>query len=307
MTRSLARRSLTRSLVWIPFELLVFIAPCLKCEQSTSPTTPHPTAHAAPVSNAAYDVASIRKSKPDRWGMMDYISTDPDGLTGTRIRIMSLVCLAYGVSDYQVIGGPGWTFSDEYDVHAKMDESTMDMLRTLSPEQLRQTRQHMVQALLADRFNLTVHWETKQFQIYSLVVAKGGPKFHESKPEDSYMAGHAGGKDMMRIRGRPEGFMISAHGNSMDNFASMLSSQIHSKVQNDTGLWGSYDYTLRYLPEDSRLAIPSPYGAGDNRLPDDSEVSVSAALQEQLGLRLDPQKKSVDVVVIDHIEQPSAN
>jgi uncharacterized protein (TIGR03435 family) len=229
--------------------------------------------------------------------------TDPDGLTLMHVQVKSLICQAYGVSDYQVSGGPQWVTSDLFDVNAKMDEPTMNMLHTLSQDQVKQVRQNMAQALLADRFKLIVHHETKQLPIYALVVAKGGPKLSESKSNDDYKDGiqvpngRLGGKGTMRMESDSAGYLITVQGYSMDKFATQLSGQLHSKVQNDTGLKADYDFTLRYSPDDAPEAPSSS----------SPPPSIFTALQEQLGLKLESTKGPVDVIVIDHIEPPSEN
>jgi uncharacterized protein (TIGR03435 family) len=291
---------------------IALATPCTQGQQSPA-IAPAPAATTA-LPTLVYDVASVRKFMPDGGPMMISTRTDPDGLTATHVQVKSLICLAYDVSDYQVIGGPEWASSDFYDVRAKMDDSTIDTLRNLSPEQKTLVREHMAQALLADRFKLVVHHETKQFPIYALVVAKGGPKLLESKPNDDYkdgikgFDGQPGGKGMMRMQRDSGGFVFTAQGYSMDKFADQLSMQLRSNVQNDTGLKADYDFTLRYSPEDARVVVPNPSGAGGSAsLSDNSGISIFTAVQDQLGLRLESTKGPLDVIVIDHIERPSEN
>lgn len=215
----------------------------------------------------------------------------------------SLICQAYDVSDYQVTGGPAWVFSDYYDVNAKMDEAAIQTLKALAPDQAKLVREQMMQALLADRLKLAIHHETKQFSIYALVVAKGGSKLHESKPDDdnkNVPTGFDGkplGKGNMRMQGESAGYTLTAQGYSMDNFAGQLSGQLRSRVDNQTGLKGEYDFTLRYSRDDA----PEPSGS------EPSVPSIFTAIQEQLGLKLESTKGPVDVIVIDHIELPSEN
>jgi uncharacterized protein (TIGR03435 family) len=238
---------------------------------------------------------------------------DPDGMTITHNQIVSLIAMAYGVSHYQILGAPEWVDSDFYDVHAKMDEETMNTLRALPAEQAKLARQHMALALLADRFKLAVHHETKQFPIYKLVVAKGGSKLHEAKPGDEYANGltgadgKPGGKGMMSMRFDSGAMVITVQALSIDGLAQQLSAQMNSHVENVTGIKGDYDFTLRYKPESMQLEAPNPSGSGNANLSDNAAPSIVDALQEQLGLKLESQKGPLDVIVIDHIEQPSEN
>jgi uncharacterized protein (TIGR03435 family) len=285
------------------FGLLAWTAPFLLSQQTPPAGARSADAQAAAIPSAVYDVASIHKFKPNGGPLMVYTRTNPDGLTASHVQVKSLICLAYGVSDYQVTGGPEWASSDYYDVTAKMDESTMESLSTLSPDQKTLVRQHMAQALLADRFKLVVHHETRQFPIYALVVAKGGLKLHESKADDDYkdglkgFDGRPGGRGMMQMQSDSGGFVITAQGFSMDRLAVQLSGQLNSKVQNKTSVEGTYDFTLRYSPDDSVDATSSSSAA----------PSLFTALQDQLGLKLESQKGPLDLIVIDHIEQPSEN
>jgi uncharacterized protein (TIGR03435 family) len=282
---------------------IAFATTCLHSQQSPTPAAAPATAATTDLPTLVYDVASIHKFKPDDGPMIFYTKTNPDGLAISHIQIKSLVGLAYGVNDYQVTGSPEWASSDMYDVSAKMDEPAMEALGALSPEQKDLVRQRMAQTLLADRFKLAVHHETKQFPIYALVVAKGGPKLHESKPDDDYknglkgFDGQAGGKGMMQMRSDSGGFLITAQAFSMDRLAAQLSGQLNSHVQNHTGMAGTYDFTLRFSMNDSVDASAS----------DPSVPSLFTALQDQLGLKLESTKGPLDVIVIDHIERPSEN
>lgn len=269
---------------------------------------PPAAAESTPAVSFVYDVASFRKFKPDGGPMSVSMRTEQDGLNAMHVRIKSIICLAYDVYDYQVSGGPNWMDSDLYDLHAKMDEATMEMLGKLSADDAREARKHMAQALLADRLKLAIHHETRQFPVFVLEVAKGGPKVQEAKPGDEYsnglagMDGKPGGKGMMRMSSDPGGILITAQGLSMDRLAAQISGTVHSKVENETGLKGDYDFTLRYSPDDARVVVPNPsQGGGSAGLADNSEISIFTALQDQLGLKLESKKAPLDVIVIDHI------
>src|ERR1039457_6919582 len=140
----------------------------------------------------------------------------------------------------EVVGGPEWLTSDRYTIEAKADSATQEQIQKLSGPQMRLVGQQMVKGLLADRFKLKMHEETKEIQILAIVPARNGPKLHASMPGDSYAnglkdrdgQGHAG---MMRFNGEK----LTAQGVPLDNLASLLSEQLHQIVQNKTGLKGN--------------------------------------------------------------------
>src|SRR5690242_12062642 len=123
--------------------------------------------------------------------MVRLMST-PNGLDATNVTLQMLVKVAYGVEDNQISGGPSWFNSDHSDINAKMDSGAADALHKLNEDQGRLVRQHMLQALLGDRFKLTVRHETKELSVYALIAAKSGPKLHEAKPGDTYPNGIKG-------------------------------------------------------------------------------------------------------------------
>lgn len=243
----------------------------------------------------AYDVATIKPSDPNaRGGGVGTRSNGTFYSTGESLK--NGVCGAYDVMDFQCLGGPAWFESDHYDIEAKPDSSTTEQLLKLSWKQRWPVQQRMQQALFADRLKLKVHYETRQMTIFELVVAKGGLKMHEAKPGDTYANGLKGGDGKAFGGGS---YMVgngkmTAQGLSMDTLAAQLSGTTSHIVQNKTGLTGVYDFTLQYDDRD-----PPP--------PDSTAPSIYTALEEQLGLKLVPTKAPVDVLVIDHVERPSAN
>jgi uncharacterized protein (TIGR03435 family) len=141
----------------------------------------------------------------------------------------------------------------------------------------------MLQTLLEDRFQRKVHLETKELPIYALVVAKNGTKVHAIKDEGDTEIG--GG----------DGHQFTARQVSMQVFAGALARQFGSPVLDMTGLTGVYDITLDYAHDDSAAADNGP------------GPSIFTALQEQLGLKLEPRKGPVEVLVVDRAERPSQN
>jgi uncharacterized protein (TIGR03435 family) len=154
----------------------------------------------------------------------------------------------------------------------------------------------MQQALFEDRLKLKVHFETREMPIFALVVAKGGLKMHEAKPGDTYANGLKGpdGKAFGGGSSMVGSGKMTAQGMSMDSLAAQLSGTTSHVVENKTGLTGVYDFTLQYADSDR----PSS---------DSTAPSIYTALEEQLGLKLESTKGPVQVLVIDHVERPTAD
>jgi uncharacterized protein (TIGR03435 family) len=151
-------------------------------------------------------------------------------------------------------------------------------------------RRTMFQQILADRFKLVAHHETRELPIYQLTIGKNGSKLKESAPDDPAST-KPSRKGIMFGPGRGK---VTATGGSLSMFITALSRQLGRIIVDKTGLTGRYDFTLEWTPDD---AAPS----------DQSGPGIFTAIQEQLGLKLEPTKGPVDVIVIDHIEKPSAN
>jgi len=244
---------------------------------------------------AVYDVATIKPANPNAQGGGGGMR--PNGSFYTKNQsLKNIVCGAYDVMLFQCVGGPAWFESDQYDIEAKPDSATQEQLQTLGMKQRVQVYQRMKQALFADRLKLKVHYETREMPIFALVVAKGGLKMHESKEGDTYANGLKGSDGKAFGRGA---FMVgngkmTAQGMSMDALAGQLAATTSHIVNNKTGLTGVYEFTLKYSDD---VAASS-----DSTVP-----SIFTALEEQLGLKLESSKGPVQVLVIDHVERPSAN
>jgi bla regulator protein blaR1 len=259
-----------------------------------------------------YEVASI---KPNSSGTnMVRLMFSPDGLTATNGTLQMFINAAYRIDDNQISGGPSWLKSDHYDIEAKMDSATADALHKLSEDQSRLERQRMLQALLADRFKLTIHRETRELPIYALVIAKNGPKIQEAKPGDTYPNGIKGpdgraGAGMIFMSGRGS---VTGQGIPISDLVRFLSRQLGRKVEDKTGLTGKYDLTLQWTPDESQGAMfkgpsPEPQGSASPPPPDATGPSIFTVLEEKLGLKLESQKGPVEILVIDHAEKPSEN
>ena len=206
----------------------------------------------------AFDVASVKLVDP-KDGTVS--KTSYGEFMGS---LRYLVRAAYGLDDYRVAGGPKWMDDDKFSV----------VYKPVSPQ-----ANLMLRSLLADRFRLASHTETKELPIYALTVAKGGPKMEKADKPGGTSAG---------------GGMI---GGTMDmsRLATYLSSVLGRGVIERTGLTGTYRVSLRWTPDDH------PPSADSNT------PSLVTAIQEQLGLKLESTKGPVDILVIDHAEKPSPN
>jgi uncharacterized protein (TIGR03435 family) len=231
-----------------------------------------------------YDVASV-KQNISGGGANDVWSSTGIGIdrfTATNVPLLQIVELAYDVKEDQIFGLTGPIGSTRFDIEAKVVPPDGGGPPKLSGEQLAA----MIIPLLADRFHLTAHLETKTMPVYELVVARGGPKFQLSQTEAPGGSG-AGGKGA--------NWSLNFTGGSMADLASMLSDAAHRKVIDKTGLTGRADITLKWSDD-----VAAQQGGLD-------VVSIFTAVEEQLGLKLQSSKGPVETLVIDHVEMPSEN
>jgi uncharacterized protein (TIGR03435 family) len=282
------------------------IATIPRIDAQSSPAAPSPGGVAA--ARLTFDVASVKPNKSGDQRVM--IQMPPTGrYTATNIALRMLLRQAYDVQDFQIVGGPNWLASDRFDIVAKPPDGMT------GPEQIRP----MLRALLADRFKLVAHNETREMPIYSLVVARAdgklGPKLSAAKVdcEARFSATRRGGPPPdFPAPGQPMecGFMMApgnmnVGGMPMLELARSLSPMVGRIVIDKTGLKGRYDFQMTYAPE-GRGFGPGPGPGGAEPPPvDPNTPSLFTALQEQLGLKLESERGPVDVVVIDRIEQPT--
>jgi bla regulator protein blaR1 len=263
-----------------------------------------------------FEVASIKPtsaSDPHRvmFGMQ------PGGrFSANNVSLKQLMLFSFGIREYQLTGLPSWADSERYDITAKGEDDGSAVPNRMPTQAEMQSRQEktraMMQDLLAERFGLKFHRETKDLPIYSLVPAKGGPKLVEKKQEPVVDA--TGGPSVDGGRGpQPRGQMIrmgrgSITGEQMSTamLVNQLSSILGRNVVDKTGLTGQYDVKLSWAPDESQGALIP----GHEDRPESSGSdgpSVFTALQEQLGLKLESGKGPVEVVVVDKVEKPTQN
>jgi bla regulator protein BlaR1 len=254
-----------------------------------------------------FEVASIKPSNADLHRIMFQLQPG-GGLRTSGTTLKMLLAFAYDVRDVQISGGPGWINTDRFDVVAKAGGAvpeTPDDPRKMTDEQRKtvgdQARERL-RALLAERFQLTLHREAKEQSIYALVVAKNGPKLKESQAQ----VGDGPKGRMMMGRGQ-----LSGQGVPLELLTKTLSDQLGRSVIDRTGLKGNFDFKVEWTPDPGQGG-GGPFGGGPPPPdapppPDPNGPSVFTALQEQLGLRLESQKGPVDTLVIDKVEKPTEN
>jgi uncharacterized protein (TIGR03435 family) len=247
-------------------------------------------AAAACAQTPAFEVASI---KPSDAGGTIAIRRSGYRIATTSTSLLFLITWAFDIHRDRVYGKPSWLDSVRYDVIANAEQDNRPAAPRLAgqPSEL----QRMMQSLLAERFKLVIHRETRELPMYALVVAKGGAKFRLS--EAPAVMGQT--PFSMPGRGRLLGTGVSA-----EMLAKVLSDQAGRSVQDKTGLDGVFDFKLEWEPDASPAgpdAVPAPT---DLR----AGSSLFTAIQEQLGLKLEARKGPVEVLVIDHIESsPTEN
>jgi uncharacterized protein (TIGR03435 family) len=266
-----------------------------------------------------FEIASIKPGTPGDMRM--FMRFQPGGrLVVTNMPIKAFMTFAYDVQQFQISGEPKWFDSERYDIEAKPDSATAARLDKLPREQRGDEIRQMMQSLLADRFHLSLHRETKELPLYALVVAKGGPKLQKSTfvPPDKPGAlpppkpGGPPPKGGLFMQGPGS---LTSTGTEVSMLVNILSRAVNRVVIDKTGLKGRYDFTLKWTPDQpSPQAFgagqgpgPGPMGKDAPPPPDPNGPSIFTALQEQLGLKLESQKGPVEILVIDHVEKPSEN
>lgn len=259
-----------------------------------------------------FETATIQLSKPSDPKLRYAYLTDK--FTGTNNTLQMIIRAAYGVEDPQISGGPSWLNSEKFDIELKMSKSTAGKLQNLSDDERFLEWRHMVQVFLVDRFKLKLHRETKEVPGYALVLAKNGPTLHEAKLGDTYPNGLSdpSGKKIGAGTMHTGIGELTVQGLSMEVVARLLTQQLGRAVVDKSGLTGSYDFTLRWTPDETqpppfRGAAAGQQGTGSTPPLKSSGPSIYTAIQEQLGLKLEPQGVPMETLVIDHAEQPSAN
>lgn len=223
-----------------------------------------------------FEVSTVKPSGPDS-GTSSGIDTEHGRLDAQNVTLKRCIIGAYEIGPHQVVGGPDWVDTERFDIQAKADQPVNDdsVLDT------------MLQGLLAERFKLAMHRETRTIPAYVLEVDKSGPKMATAKGGISSNDTNTGTNGHVRL---------TAKNADMDLLSRVLARELDLPVVNQTGLKGIYDFKLHWTNAMNATAAPGP-----------DDVSIFTAVQEQLGLRLRKTKAPIEVYVIDHAEQPDAN
>ena len=262
---------------------------------------------------ARFEAASV---KPNRSGDL-VIKLDfpgPDRVTATNVPLRELIRFAYDVEDARLQGGPDWIRSERFDIVAKSDHG----LGLWGPSGPPAEALTMLRALLSERFALTTHRETRTLPVYALVRASEngqlGPELRRSSLDcEAATPGQPRQPPPTSDPARPTcgmrigpGQMVVG-GTPVSQLTTVLSQFVQRLVIDRTELRGPFDLHLSWTPE--RLLPPGPPPPGAPPLPpvDPNGPSIFAALQEQLGLKLEPQQAPLEVVVIDRVERPAAD
>lgn len=222
-----------------------------------------------------FEVASI-KPNTDESGINSGINTGHGRLDGHNVTLKRCIMGAYGVGPHEISGGPEWMDSDRFEILAKADQPVGDAALMV-----------MLQGLLADRFKLALHRETRTLSALVLEVGRNGPKLEKAESCES----------ITNTSSSRAGMLIDARCTTMDSFAKVLARRMEMPVVNHTGLDGVFNLKLHWTPESIRPADSAGIEA----------PTVFTAIQEQLGLRIHAVKAPVEILVIDHVEKPSEN
>jgi uncharacterized protein (TIGR03435 family) len=235
----------------------------------------------------AFEVASIKPAATTAVGWR--LEPTPDGFTGRNISLLKLVGEAHGVFDVKlIIGGPPWIDSDKFDLEAKFNAAEIPDAKNLTYRQ----RADMLQPLLANRFHLKIHRESRAFPIYDLVIAKGGTKLMQTKPEDVYQS-VSGASCLIRRSGRGH---VQMQGCMPKDLEDLLRFATGRTVIDKTGITTRSDIELHWTPDNTPADAPEASGP-----------AIFTALQEQLGLKLVPATAPLSILVIDSATRPSEN
>jgi uncharacterized protein (TIGR03435 family) len=247
---------------------------------------------ALPVSSPTalnFEVATIKPNASDNGGSSGF---DRDRFRANDIAVKGLLRFeAFMVADARIVGGPKWLNSARFDIDAKLDAAEASKLNSLALNEKKMMQEALIQRLLADRFQLKMHWEEREQPIYALVVAKGGAKLKpaaDTKDGSKYSLsyGKFDGKDLTVAQ--------------MADLLTQGAPELGRVVVDRTGISGAVDLDLKWASDTgaSNADASSPAASGP---------SLFTAIQEQLGLKLEPSKGPVKVLVIDQLEMPSDN
>ena len=258
---------LLEGVLWSSFALAVASGSAMRAQSQPSTAPP------------AFEVASVKATGRPPASSSNGWTISHGSFTARDAWVRGLIAFAHGVHAAEVHGGPGWVDTEPYDVMAKAEspDASLDQMKA------------MLRSLLADRFKLAVHRETKELAVYTLLVGKNGSKMQEAKDRE---------KTYISITGK--GHLVCTRMN-MSGLTITLSNMLGTPVHDRTGLTGFYDFTLEWTDPLSQRA-----GIGTQQ-PADLPPDIFRAVQEQLGLKMEGKKEAEETLVVDHIERASGN
>lgn len=246
----------------------------VRATADTAWAIPEPLKPMAADAKPAFSIATIKPSAPGREGKMIA------GLNGRHIlmrntNLSDLIAFAYELDAKQIVGVPAGSDAVPYDIDGVADvDGRPDVMQM----------QWMFQELLASRFKLVFHREKRNLSVYAILVAKGGPKLIKSASAASDYTEFSSNTGELRITNK-----------SIAEIAGLMKFVVDRPVVDQTGLAGRFDFVLKWTPDGAEASDPN------------APPGLFTAIQEQLGLKLEPVKAPVDVLVIDHVERPSEN
>ena len=252
------------------------------------PEPPPPPKPMAADANLVFEVATIKPANPETRGQSILVGRGGSNLfTTTNTTLNDLITFAYGIQVRQIVGGPSWLESEKFDISAKPEQPGIPNVTQLKT---------MVQKLLAERFGLAFHNEKRELSAYAITLGKNGPKLTKNES----------GGNLPGFGGRGPGAVVIRN-SSMEEFAGFLQGRILDRpVVDQTGLKDKFDFTLEWRPDPAQLAQAGP---NVPQLPPEveSRPDLFTAVQEQIGLKIEPTKAPVEVYVIDKVQKPSEN
>lgn len=274
----------------LPLAALIFSAPNSHAQTAAPPSlSPAPRAETpAPRPNFdQFEVATIKPVDHDPKGGRYIVMQGNNRFVCKDYTLKLMIAAAYELNSVEISGGPGWLESDHFDIAAV----TPGDVRPTHDEQMA-----MLRNLLADRFKLTFHRETKEFSIYELAVAKNGPNLKPSSaaPDDP---------PQLISTVYPHRLLMPARNATMGDFVSVLQRAILDRpVVDKTGLKGRFDWDLEWAPDETQ------FGGDVPAAPDDApSAPLFSAIQEQLGLKLTATRGAVQALIVENAERPSPN
>jgi uncharacterized protein (TIGR03435 family) len=226
----------------------------------------------------AFEVATIKPSNPENQNS-GFHSGDGRRVNCDNETLIDILQFVYGVHSKQILGAPDWAGSDRWDIDGYPDAPGMPDDKQM---------QAMYRKIMAERFGLKMHTEKKSLSIYAIRMGKGGPKLTKSLDQN-------GLSDTTFTEFNSQRRVLRVTATNMEEFAATMQFIVDKPLADQTGLPGRYDFVLKWATDETETSDPN------------APPGIFTAIQEQLGLKLVPVKAPADVIVIDHMERPSAN